>query len=332
MKKTIPNENRNNIKTMKKILKPVIEKKRRDRMNQSLGELKNLLLSFTSDSRLQNSKLEKASILDLTIEYLQEMTEKRSMSKDSSGQVVYYPWETEQCAQFEVSEPGACSSAVAADSRPAVPTIHTVGFQQLEGEGLTRGLKNYINSQQDPSAKNSTSMCPTNQHQSHKTKENQCSSSPLTDLHLRLCMKEMSSVRDGCSPLITEAARCHSKFPFSISHHSSSQPDGFSSPLTPGYLSPPLSPCLACSFAFTTSPSVSPSSCHFSPGLSPQPSKPFCSTSMSLHNVPPPVSFSPPPHLLTPPPHPVSSLTHPWSSVPATRKLLVASSRHWRPW
>uniref|UniRef100_W5K6R6 Hairy-related 1 n=1 Tax=Astyanax mexicanus TaxID=7994 RepID=W5K6R6_ASTMX len=42
----------------------MIEKKRRDRINQRLDELRTLLLDNTLDSRLQNPKLEKAEILD----------------------------------------------------------------------------------------------------------------------------------------------------------------------------------------------------------------------------------------------------------------------------
>ncbi|XP_059400727.1 enhancer of split mbeta protein-like [Carassius carassius] len=59
-----------NRRAAKRILKPVIEKKRRDRINQRLDELRTLLLENTLDSRLQNPKLEKAEILELTVEYI----------------------------------------------------------------------------------------------------------------------------------------------------------------------------------------------------------------------------------------------------------------------
>ncbi|XP_028272613.1 hairy-related 11 [Parambassis ranga] len=62
-------------KIRKRILKPAVEKKRRDRINQSLAELRRLLLSSTSDPRLQNPKIEKAEILDLAVEYLQKWTD-----------------------------------------------------------------------------------------------------------------------------------------------------------------------------------------------------------------------------------------------------------------
>ncbi|KAL4659962.1 transcription factor HES-7-like [Arapaima gigas] len=53
-------------------MKPVIEKKRRDRMNHSLEELRTLLMNYTKDTRLRNPKLEKAEILELTVEYLRK--------------------------------------------------------------------------------------------------------------------------------------------------------------------------------------------------------------------------------------------------------------------
>uniref|UniRef100_A0A3B3RWT0 Hairy-related 1 n=1 Tax=Paramormyrops kingsleyae TaxID=1676925 RepID=A0A3B3RWT0_9TELE len=55
-------------------MKPLIEKKRRDRMNHSLDELRTLLLSHTLDTRLRNPKLEKAEILELAVEYLRKRT------------------------------------------------------------------------------------------------------------------------------------------------------------------------------------------------------------------------------------------------------------------
>nr|XP_033781094.1 transcription factor HES-7 [Geotrypetes seraphini] len=59
---------------MRKILKPVMEKRRRERINQSLEELRLLLLEITGDQKLQNPKLEKAEILELTVHYLRGKT------------------------------------------------------------------------------------------------------------------------------------------------------------------------------------------------------------------------------------------------------------------
>ncbi|KAM6970547.1 transcription factor HES-7-like [Aplochiton taeniatus] len=66
-------------KGLKKILKPVIEKKRRDRINHRLDELRNILLNNTSDMRLKNPKLEKAEILEMTVEYI------KTSGKDSKA-------------------------------------------------------------------------------------------------------------------------------------------------------------------------------------------------------------------------------------------------------
>ncbi|XP_075715679.1 uncharacterized protein LOC142750566 [Rhinoderma darwinii] len=54
----------------KKLMKPVIEKKRRDRINHSLENLRTLLLEATQDESLKNPKAEKADILKKTVQFL----------------------------------------------------------------------------------------------------------------------------------------------------------------------------------------------------------------------------------------------------------------------
>ncbi|XP_053572101.1 transcription factor HES-4 [Bombina bombina] len=54
----------------KRLMKPVIEKRRRDRINQSLEHLRTLLLEATQDESLKNPKTEKADILKKTVEFL----------------------------------------------------------------------------------------------------------------------------------------------------------------------------------------------------------------------------------------------------------------------
>uniref|UniRef100_A0A3B3HD87 Hairy-related 11 n=1 Tax=Oryzias latipes TaxID=8090 RepID=A0A3B3HD87_ORYLA len=78
--KDLSSDLKNKAKISHRILKPVVEKKRRDRINQSLGELRSLLLNVTSDPRLHNPKLEKAEILDLAVEYLKKWFEKFKQS------------------------------------------------------------------------------------------------------------------------------------------------------------------------------------------------------------------------------------------------------------
>ncbi|KAB1265652.1 Transcription factor HES-7, partial [Camelus dromedarius] len=55
-----------------KMLKPLVEKRRRDRINRSLEELRLLLLERTRDQNLRNPKLEKAEILEFAVGYLRE--------------------------------------------------------------------------------------------------------------------------------------------------------------------------------------------------------------------------------------------------------------------
>ncbi|XP_053361170.1 hairy-related 11 [Clarias gariepinus] len=66
--------------SMRRKLKPVIEKKRRDRINQNLAVLRTLLFNSTADTRLQNPKLEKAEILDLTVQYIRKNTRDKTVS------------------------------------------------------------------------------------------------------------------------------------------------------------------------------------------------------------------------------------------------------------
>ncbi|XP_028652039.1 transcription factor HES-7.1-A-like [Erpetoichthys calabaricus] len=57
-------------RTLKKILKPLTEKRRRERINVSLERLRVLLLENTNDERLQNPKVEKAEILELAVQFI----------------------------------------------------------------------------------------------------------------------------------------------------------------------------------------------------------------------------------------------------------------------
>ncbi|OCT90601.1 transcription factor HES-7 [Xenopus laevis] len=54
----------------KRLMKPVIEKRRRDRINQSLEHLRTLLMEATHDESLKNPKAEKADILKKTVHFL----------------------------------------------------------------------------------------------------------------------------------------------------------------------------------------------------------------------------------------------------------------------
>uniref|UniRef100_A0A3Q3G087 Hairy-related 3 n=2 Tax=Kryptolebias marmoratus TaxID=37003 RepID=A0A3Q3G087_KRYMA len=66
-----------------KVSKPLMEKKRRARINQCLDELKCLLESYYSSS-IRKRKLEKADILELTVKHLRNLQKTQSCAASSS--------------------------------------------------------------------------------------------------------------------------------------------------------------------------------------------------------------------------------------------------------
>ncbi|KAM4036462.1 transcription factor HES-7-like [Anomaloglossus baeobatrachus] len=58
--------------------KHVLEKHRRDRINRSLEEMRVLLLNLTGNEILQNPKVEKTEILELTASYVQNVMQKKT--------------------------------------------------------------------------------------------------------------------------------------------------------------------------------------------------------------------------------------------------------------
>ncbi|XP_027253940.1 transcription factor HES-2 [Cricetulus griseus] len=57
---------------LRKTLKPLLEKRRRARINESLSQLKGLVLPLLGAETSRYSKLEKADILEMTVRFLQE--------------------------------------------------------------------------------------------------------------------------------------------------------------------------------------------------------------------------------------------------------------------
>ncbi|XP_043972379.1 hairy-related 3 [Gambusia affinis] len=70
-------------KSGNKVSKPLMEKKRRARINQCLDELKSLLESYYSSS-IRKRKLEKADILELTVKHLRNLQKIQSISAGAS--------------------------------------------------------------------------------------------------------------------------------------------------------------------------------------------------------------------------------------------------------
>eukprot|EP00075_Anas_platyrhynchos_P009969 XP_027299222.1 transcription factor HES-2-like [Anas platyrhynchos] len=58
---------------MRKTLKPLLEKRRRARINESLNQLKALILPLVGKDSSRCSKLEKADILEMTVQFLKEV-------------------------------------------------------------------------------------------------------------------------------------------------------------------------------------------------------------------------------------------------------------------
>ncbi|KAM9856402.1 transcription factor HES-2-like [Aulostomus maculatus] len=58
---------------LRKTMKPLMEKRRRARINDSLNRLKNLILPLTGRDKTRYSKLEKADILEMTVRFLSDI-------------------------------------------------------------------------------------------------------------------------------------------------------------------------------------------------------------------------------------------------------------------
>ncbi|XP_037050923.1 protein hairy [Bradysia coprophila] len=69
--------------------KPIMEKRRRARINNCLSELKTLILDATKKDPARHSKLEKADILEKTVKYLQDLQRQQSaMSQAADPNIV----------------------------------------------------------------------------------------------------------------------------------------------------------------------------------------------------------------------------------------------------
>ncbi|XP_041860603.1 transcription factor HES-2.2 [Melanotaenia boesemani] len=58
---------------LRKTMKPLMEKRRRARINDSLNQLKSLILPLTGRDKSRYSKLEKADILEMTVRFLSDI-------------------------------------------------------------------------------------------------------------------------------------------------------------------------------------------------------------------------------------------------------------------
>ncbi|XP_075164944.1 enhancer of split mgamma, helix-loop-helix [Haematobia irritans] len=68
----------------RKVMKPMLERKRRARINKCLDELKDLMVATLESEGEHVTRLEKADILELTVTHLQKMKQHR-LAKASNG-------------------------------------------------------------------------------------------------------------------------------------------------------------------------------------------------------------------------------------------------------
>ncbi|XP_049596695.1 hairy-related 5 [Syngnathus scovelli] len=70
---------------MRRVSKPVMEKRRRDRINRSLETLRVLMLENTHNEKLTNPKVEKAEILESVVQFLKSEKEERGQRAITPG-------------------------------------------------------------------------------------------------------------------------------------------------------------------------------------------------------------------------------------------------------
>ncbi|XP_072537147.1 transcription factor HES-2.1 [Salminus brasiliensis] len=68
---------------LRKTLKPLMEKRRRARINDSLNKLKALIVPLVGKDTSRYSKLEKADVLEMTVRFLRDLPSSSSPVKDS---------------------------------------------------------------------------------------------------------------------------------------------------------------------------------------------------------------------------------------------------------
>ncbi|XP_062844400.1 hairy-related 1 isoform X2 [Trichomycterus rosablanca] len=245
----------------RRVLKPVIEKKRRDRINQSLDELRTLLLDNTLDSRLQNPKLEKAEILELTVEYIRKKSSKDStdLNRDLCDPVPTVKTTGVPRVPF-INLHDAQNLHAPAPSSP----LYTAGFQDCvsrlasfiecvdpsQRENFIQGLRQHLNSHTDTISK-------------------------------------VRGHNQASSPQWVRANLHPSPEPFSFSNglYSGSFALHHPYPSPPYSLSPPPSPCYSSSSPpYSSSPTYLTVPCHFSfpPSISPLSSDSTSSSSSSF--------------------------------------------------
>ncbi|KAM8848059.1 hairy-related 5 [Synchiropus picturatus] len=112
-----------------KVPKPVMERRRRERINHSLETLRLLMLESTDDKRLKNPKVEKAEILESVVHFLKTHLEDRSQRS-------VCPADMRSCllriGHFISSQPPAQSSPSPPAARPACTRLDSRKLSSTE--------------------------------------------------------------------------------------------------------------------------------------------------------------------------------------------------------
>uniref|UniRef100_A0A3Q3B6W4 Transcription factor HES-7-like n=1 Tax=Kryptolebias marmoratus TaxID=37003 RepID=A0A3Q3B6W4_KRYMA len=309
-------------KSRKRMLKPVVEKKRRDRINQSLAELRSLLLLSTSDPRLQNPKIEKAEILDLAVEYLKKWTDRRKPSNGQSSKSLsllvlcccFTHALALPCVSLSPSTADLNSQSraplrtlgPAESGTPPLLGMESAGFQQCVSQ-----LSSYMHK-----------ITPAQRAHLMEGLKHRAEGSwqPNPDLGAPAEAPDAASVEAICP----SDARGESPW-FLFSSHSPFQPHSCSTPCH-GYLSPPPSPWFSPPFpAYAASPPFPAFACPFSfpPSLSPP------SSNTTVFSVSPTLPHTSPLGLHAPP---LTSLRPPLNPPHREEPAANCASAMWRPW
>ncbi|KAL7863187.1 hypothetical protein SRHO_G00121710 [Serrasalmus rhombeus] len=93
---------------MRRVPKPLMEKRRRDRINHSLETLRLLLLESTCNEKLKNPKVEKAEILECVVNFLRAEQQSRSYpaNRGKRGRVEYEDEVASPCKRLQSYQDG----------------------------------------------------------------------------------------------------------------------------------------------------------------------------------------------------------------------------------
>ena len=94
----------------RKVMKPLIEKKRRDRINRCLDDLRDLMIYAIQSEGEAIAKLEKADVLELTVRHLQKLKRQRMLQANPATDIDRFSAGYSSCAsevsKFLASVPG----------------------------------------------------------------------------------------------------------------------------------------------------------------------------------------------------------------------------------